>query len=62
MGRWPAGMDRGMDQMWTETPLLPGGWELVSRIAMTVGTAGLLGVLGRCVAVWLRERDKADPP
>ena len=51
-----------MDQMWTETPLLPGGWELVSRIAMTIGTAGLLGVLGRCVAVWLRERDKADPP
>ena len=43
-----------MDQMWTETPFLPGGWELVSRIAMTIGTAGLLGVLGRCVAVWLR--------
>ncbi len=48
--------------MLTEMPLLPSGWELVSRIAITVGAAGLLGVVGRLVAVWLRERGRADPP
>ena len=49
-------------EMLTETPLLPSGWELVGRIGMTIGMAGLLGVVGRCVAVWLRERGRADPP
>jgi hypothetical protein len=51
-----------MDEMLTEAPVLPSGWELVGRIGMTIGMAGLLGVVGRCVAVWLRERGKADPP
>jgi hypothetical protein len=46
----------------TEMPLLPGGWELVSRIFITFGVAGLLGVVGRLLAVWLREGGRADPP
>jgi len=48
--------------MLTEMPLLPSGWELVSRIAITVGAAGLLGAVGRLAAVWLRERGMTDPP
>ena len=41
--------------------LLPGGWELVSRIGITFGVAGLLGVVGRLLAVWLRDGGQADP-
>jgi hypothetical protein len=40
--------------------LSPGGWELAGRIAIMVGVAGLLGTVGRLVAVWLRDRGKAD--
>jgi hypothetical protein len=46
----------------TEMPLLPSGWELVSRIAITFGVAGLVGVVGRLLAVWLRDGRKTDPP
>jgi hypothetical protein len=45
----------------TEMRLWPSGWELVSRIAITFGVAGLVGVVGRLLAVWLRG-DKTDPP
>jgi hypothetical protein len=46
----------------TDIPLLPSGWELVSRIAMTVGVAGLVGAAGRLLAGWLRSGNKSDPP
>ena len=38
------------------------GWELAGRTAVAAGLAGLLGVVGRLVAVWLRHRGKIDRP
>jgi hypothetical protein len=35
----------------------PGGWELAARIAIMAGLAGLLGTIGRLVAVALAEED-----
>jgi len=37
-------------------------WELAGRTAVAAGLAGLLGVAGRLVAVWLHHRGKIDRP
>jgi hypothetical protein len=31
-------------------------WELVGRIAVVVGCAGLLGTVGRAAGIWLKNR------
>ena len=39
--------------------LLPEGWEFVARILVIIGVAGLFGMVGRLILVWLRRRHKA---
>jgi hypothetical protein len=36
--------------------LMPSGWELVGRIIVVLGLAGLLGLLSRQLGLWLRNR------
>jgi hypothetical protein len=42
-------------------PGMPSGWETVGRIAFIIGMAGLVGGLGRLLAVWLRNRGGRRP-
>jgi len=35
---------------------LPTGWELIGRLAVVIGLAGVLGICGRLGVAWLRRR------
>jgi hypothetical protein len=39
----------------------PGGWELVGRMTMVIGLAGVLASIGRLIARWLRDRPRDRP-
>jgi hypothetical protein len=41
--------------------LLPTGWELIGRIVVVIGVAGLFGLASRQVGIWLRTRYKRRP-
>jgi hypothetical protein len=36
--------------------LMPTGWELIGRVVVVLGLAGILGLAGRQIAIWLRNR------
>jgi hypothetical protein len=44
-----------------EEAVLPSGWELVGRIIVVFGLAGLLGLSSRQLGLWLRNRQRRKP-
>jgi len=38
--------------------VMPSGWELVGRILVVIGLAGLLGLSSRHLGLWLRDRQR----
>ena len=41
--------------------LWPTGWELIGRIIVVIGVAGLFGLAARQVGIWLRTRYRRGP-
>jgi hypothetical protein len=39
----------------------PEGWELIGRIVVVLGVAGIFGLASRQVGIWLRKRYKRRP-
>jgi hypothetical protein len=39
----------------------PEGWELIGRIVVVLGVAGIFGLASRQVGIWLRRRYKRRP-
>jgi hypothetical protein len=39
----------------------PAGWELVGRMTIVIGVAGVLASIGRLIARWLRDRPRGGP-